>query len=91
MAMVQGALQWLERPPEGPWVLFLPAIHPHPPFEVEEPWFSMHNRSEMPTPAKTKEKVSCLKSKVGVSVTLTLLSDWLCASLFRANTLPARS
>jgi arylsulfatase A-like enzyme len=54
--MTQSALNWLDCPPQHkPWVLFLPFIAPHPPFEVAEPWFSMYNRSEIPLPAKTEE------------------------------------
>jgi hypothetical protein len=26
-------------------------VFPHCPFEVEEPWFSMHDRRDMPAPA----------------------------------------
>ena len=55
---VQGALKWLECPPKQPWVLFIPLQFPHPPFTVEEPWFSMYNRDEMPVPVAREEKVS---------------------------------
>lgn len=55
--MVDGALKWLECPPEGPWVLFLPLLFPHPPFTVEEPFFSMYDRREMPIPVSREEKV----------------------------------
>lgn len=54
---VAGALKWLEAPPKEPWVLFIPLQFPHLPFTVEEPWFSMYNRSEMPTPAAKEDKV----------------------------------
>ncbi|KAI5928355.1 alkaline-phosphatase-like protein [Camillea tinctor] len=54
---VRGALEWLEAPPKDkPWVLFLPLIFPHCPFTVEEPWFSMYNRSEMPLPPSAETK-----------------------------------
>ena len=33
-----------------PWCLFVALIFPHPPFHVEEPWFSMHARSDVPDP-----------------------------------------
>lgn len=57
-ALIRGALQWLERPPQDkPWVLFLPLIFPHPPFTVEEPWFSLHNRSEMKVPPRIEDRV----------------------------------
>ncbi|KAI7337405.1 hypothetical protein KC315_g2323 [Hortaea werneckii] len=54
--LTRSALQWLENPPEEPWVLFLPLIFPHLPFTVEEPWFSLHNRSEMPIPPGPGER-----------------------------------
>ena len=54
---VVGALQWLEAPPQEPWVLFIPLQFPHPPFTVEEPWFSMYKRDEMPLPVTREQKV----------------------------------
>jgi arylsulfatase A-like enzyme len=33
-----------------PWCLFVALIFPHPPFHVEEPWFSMHARGDVPLP-----------------------------------------
>lgn len=56
--LTRGALKWLENPPQEPWVLFLPYIFPHAPFRVEEPFFSMYNRSEMPVPASADDRVS---------------------------------
>ncbi|KAJ5090802.1 hypothetical protein N7532_009486 [Penicillium argentinense] len=56
-AAVRGAEQWLECPPDDkPWVLFLPLLFPHCPFTVEEPYFSMYKREEMPAPSSHKEK-----------------------------------
>lgn len=47
-AVVRSALRWLDCPPKDkPWVLFMPLIFPHCPFQVEEPYFSMYNRSQM--------------------------------------------
>lgn len=57
-AVVRGALKWLENPPEGPWVLFMPLIFPHLPFQVEEPYFSMYDRGSMKAPSGVGEKVS---------------------------------
>lgn len=57
-AVVKGALKWLEHPPtDKPWVLFMPLIFPHCPFQVEEPYFSMYNRGEMGQPTKPSDKV----------------------------------
>ncbi|KAL4798607.1 alkaline-phosphatase-like protein [Aspergillus venezuelensis] len=47
-AVVRSALKWLECPPgDKPWVFFMPLIFPHCPFQVEEPYFSMYDRSRM--------------------------------------------
>ncbi len=49
-ATVQTAERWLANGPPEPWVLFIPLVFPHCPFEVEEPWFSMHDRTGIPPP-----------------------------------------
>jgi arylsulfatase A-like enzyme len=47
-AVVRSALKWLDCPPDDkPWVLFMPLIFPHCPFQVEEPYFSMYDRTQM--------------------------------------------
>lgn len=47
-ALVRSAVRWLECPPGGkPWVLFMPLVFPHCPFQVEEPYFSMYRRDAM--------------------------------------------
>ncbi|CAG8885561.1 unnamed protein product [Penicillium salamii] len=55
-AAVRSAIKWLENPPNGPWVLYLPLIFPHCPFQVEEPYFSMYDRTKMPVPSKPSHK-----------------------------------
>ncbi|TVY82029.1 Arylsulfatase [Lachnellula suecica] len=55
-AAVRSAIKWLKCPPKGPWVLYLPLIFPHCPFQVEEPYFSMYERSKMPVPVKPEMK-----------------------------------
>ncbi|PSN69913.1 alkaline phosphatase-like protein [Corynespora cassiicola Philippines] len=48
-AVVRSAEKWLECPPDDkPWVLFMPLIFPHCPFRVEEPYFSMYERTKVP-------------------------------------------
>jgi arylsulfatase A-like enzyme len=51
-ATVRTAERWLgdHAPSDQPWALWVPLIFPHPPFTVEEPWFSLHDRSDMPAP-----------------------------------------
>ena len=47
-AVVRSAVSWLQCPPDDkPWVLFMPLIFPHCPFQVEEPYFSMYDRGKM--------------------------------------------
>jgi hypothetical protein len=58
-ALIRSALQWLERPPKDkPWVLFLPLIWPHCPFNAPDPWFSMYDRAQMPQPSDYRQKAS---------------------------------
>ena len=49
-ACVQTAEQWLEGTPPEPWVLFVPLIFPHPPFEVEARWYDLYAGKVMPAP-----------------------------------------
>ncbi|KAF5709182.1 putative choline-sulfatase [Fusarium globosum] len=56
-AVVRSALTWLDCPPtDKPWVLFMPLIFPHCPFQVEEPYFSMYDRSQVSSVEATVEK-----------------------------------
>jgi arylsulfatase A-like enzyme len=49
-AAVQTAIQLLTDGLPEPWVLYLTLFAPHPPFAVEEPWYSLHDRADMPQP-----------------------------------------
>ncbi|KAE8356934.1 alkaline-phosphatase-like protein [Aspergillus coremiiformis] len=50
-AVVRSALRWLECPPgDKPWVLFMPLMFPHCPFQVEEPYFSLYDRETVSEP-----------------------------------------
>ena len=51
-ATVRTAERWLAEgaPSTRPWALWVPLLFPHPPFTVEEPWFSMHDRASIPDP-----------------------------------------
>ncbi len=50
-ATVQTAIELLTTGLPEPFVLYLALMAPHPPFAVPEPWFSMHDRADMPAPA----------------------------------------
>ena len=48
-AMVQGALDFIQNyAGKQPWCIFLPIAYPHPPYCVEEPWFSAIDREALP-------------------------------------------
>ncbi len=55
-ATVRTAEAWLAQRPREPWALLVAMLFPHCPFEVEEPWYSMHDRARMPIPAATPER-----------------------------------
>lgn len=48
-AMVQGALDFIANyDGDQPWCIFLPIGYPHPPYCVEDPWFSAIDRDALP-------------------------------------------
>lgn len=49
-ATVSTAIDWLTEGLPQPWCLLIPLVYPHPPFAVEQPWYSMHDRSAVPLP-----------------------------------------
>jgi arylsulfatase A-like enzyme len=51
-ATIRTTEQWLAdgRPASQPWLLWIALVFPHPPFAVEEPWFSLHDRATVPAP-----------------------------------------
>ncbi|HVX18529.1 MAG TPA: sulfatase-like hydrolase/transferase [Acidimicrobiales bacterium] len=49
-ATVRTALAWLAEGLPEPWVLYVPLVFPHPPFEVADPWYSLHDRADVPLP-----------------------------------------
>lgn len=54
-SVVENAIHFLKnRPKDKPFFLYLPLIYPHPPYNVEEPYFSMYDRSKVPAPAKVE-------------------------------------
>jgi arylsulfatase A-like enzyme len=49
-ANLEGAIEFVRNWKEGdpPFCLFMPLLYPHPPFAVEEPWFSSISRQSLP-------------------------------------------
>jgi arylsulfatase A-like enzyme len=65
-ATVLGALDFIRTyDDERPLCVYLPLGHPHPPYGVEDPWFSMIDRQKLPprapTPASWEGKPSLLR------------------------------
>ncbi len=55
-AMIEGAIDQIKNaPPDQPLCLYLPLLFPHPPYGVEDPWYSQIDRAHLPTriPAPT--------------------------------------
>src|SRR5581483_2782547 len=45
-SMVLGAIDLIKHaPPDRPLCIYLPLLYPHPPYGVEDPWYSMIDRS----------------------------------------------
>ncbi|MGC9360164.1 MAG: sulfatase-like hydrolase/transferase [Anaerolineae bacterium] len=53
-AYVQGAIDLILNPPtDQPLCIYLPLTYPHPPYAVEDPWYSIIDRDELPERAPT--------------------------------------
>jgi arylsulfatase A-like enzyme len=48
--IIKKAINYLDSSPNSPFCLFLGLSYPHPPYTVEEPFFSMYDRYIVPTP-----------------------------------------
>lgn len=56
LAVVGAALDFVRATPrDEPWALYLSLIHPHPPYGVEEPWYSLVPREGLPPRAPTPD------------------------------------
>ncbi|WP_226527244.1 sulfatase-like hydrolase/transferase [Metabacillus niabensis] len=52
-AYVYGAIDKIKNAPEDqPLCIYLPLMYPHPPYGVEEPWYSMIDREKIPERVK---------------------------------------
>ena len=57
-ANVYGALEFIRAyNGDKPFCIFLPLFFPHPPYGVEEPWFSAIDRQKLPAGANTRQLV----------------------------------
>lgn len=47
-ALVEGAIEFIHNlPTDQPLCIYLPLAHPHPPYVVEDPWFSIIDRKNL--------------------------------------------
>jgi len=65
-ANVQGAVDLILDPPtDQPLCIYLPLTYPHPPYAVEDPWYSLIDREALPerapTPPEWRGKPSILR------------------------------
>ncbi len=65
-AWVDGSIDFIQkRPKDQPVCIYLPLMYPHPPYQVEDPFYSMIDRNKIPeriqTPEDWKGKPSILK------------------------------
>ena len=49
-AVTRTALDFLAAPPTEPWLLWMPMLFPHLPFEVEREWYEAFDPAAMPAP-----------------------------------------
>ncbi|MFW9949505.1 MAG: sulfatase-like hydrolase/transferase [Candidatus Thorarchaeota archaeon] len=52
--IIQKALEYLDSSPPKPFCLYIALDFPHPPYTVEEPYFSMYNRKSLSLPISSK-------------------------------------
>lgn len=52
---IQSALQFLDEDHEQPFCVYLPLSFVHPPYRVEEPFFSMHDLNSIPEPIPAEQ------------------------------------
>jgi arylsulfatase A-like enzyme len=77
-AAVATAIGLLDGGLPEPFVLLVTLFAPHPPFAVAEPWYSLHDRAAMPTPARDSvgkaEFVGALRARAGLDALTD--ADW---------------
>jgi len=70
--LIQDTLEYLGTKLETPFCLYVSLNFPHPPYAVEEPYFSMYNRNEISAPIRSKlddkpEFMSIMRERYGLT------------------------
>lgn len=55
-AVVSSAIEWLKGSPPEPFVLFMPLVYPHPPFQVAEEFYGMYQGVDLPPRIKLQQR-----------------------------------
>jgi arylsulfatase A-like enzyme len=76
-AWIQGAIDLIQSPPtDQPLCIYLPLVFPHPPYGVEEPYFSAIDRDALPPRAMPPESWEDMPAIVGAIHERQGLGDW---------------
>ena len=76
-ANVLGAIDFIRHAPQDqPLCIFLPLTYPHPPYGVEDPWYSLIDRSRVPARAPTPEDWSAKSSLLHAIYQAQNLQGW---------------
>ncbi len=76
-ANVLGAIEFIKNAPEDrPLCIYLPLTYPHPPYAVEEPWYSAIDRDKLPSRAPTPENWGEKASLLEAIYTAQGLGEW---------------
>jgi len=76
-AMIEGAIDLIHNaPPDQPLCIYLPLGYPHPPFAVEDPWYSMIDRAALPARIPTPKNWEGFPSILGGIFERQNLQGW---------------
>lgn len=74
---IQGAIDLILNAPEDqPLCIYLPLIYPHPPFAVEDPWYSQINRTKLPARVTATENWTGKPSILQGLANYQNMQDW---------------
>ncbi|MBN1250218.1 MAG: sulfatase-like hydrolase/transferase, partial [Anaerolineae bacterium] len=76
-ANVLGAIEFIKNAPQDqPLCIYLPLTYPHPPYGVEEPWYSLIDREKLPPRAPAPANWAGKASLLGAIHETQNLQDW---------------
>lgn len=76
-AMIEGAIDLIRNPPtDQPLCIYLPLTYPHPPYAVEDPWFSVIDRAKLPPRIPSPYRWAGKPSLLAGIAALQNLGEW---------------